>query len=1049
MVIKNFRLSSLMLTLPLLTTALSAMDDNQIIADYLGGKSKAISTLAPDKNIATEFGERFVENTKNSFSNNSNYFYTMCSRIWHDRDIGPYAMDLFEEYMTPANHKLINEFFKGSGKDDGDFNVEALRPLVETLRKSISCVIAEVYLKQKLFADSYETGRHNIYENKSVFLLILEETVPDCITGKNILLKVADIPFVRDYLTYKFDELIINTLLSFYQQTTKKTVKHTLAELVTSLAQQNADSQPVKQSATEANATGDISQKSVKQALTTPITEDKAENEPSKIWEYFAPRLQHFLRIAFAKKLKTYLSESGSDFASYALKKATPQDNMFSIYLCSATAGYTFGQNYYGFLGGLAGVPAGIGAAYIGKLAKTSLLQTLQSRVINHFDLLFDYYSYKLIPYSADEHYLYHVNDKPLETERQINYQDHAAANAAHERGLMSAVLHDISNYSWFLNFLKPYDEKILLEATDKNPVQKNNYSQMIKLGGLLAKQQRNLPLSSAEKQLLENLQDFPSYDIKRQEIEVTTLWGQKSQQLHNKVKEVKANAQIAQTRLLDYYRLYGKEIPAEIAMAYQGLSSSLHYFDSRLAVDFIDVEESVAQGILAVIDTFSETKIKLLAESVKDYPFLLDYINKFMHATGTTDVSYEEAKALIQTPDFISKLPEDYSRHKNKKYIEQHSDSLEKLKKSVYGFDQLDLDIIELHSHLTTAQLEDLDGLLAMPSLSYDDALAQAVSALETRQTAGLSTGAKAINNELEVIGNILHGLIKENEQDIIDHFAEQFITKGDLTLFAEQVVKGQTPTDTQVNEQWQARESEFQPKLDELKATPQQIGWALAQIERPQKEGYQSWVTFNNFKASLKPLLSDAKLRTAVYTQISKKLFSQILDLHKTALKKSSATINTPPVNNGLLSGFLYTTPKIVENPVDHKPVATGPIEPFALTAYKDIHTCNKKDVAAFNLAEIVRNLMKNDQIVDITKITFTDIAVIYGKVQDRKKQIMQAEAFDFGNTHPLELVAFKDTLDAYKGKIFYGYWEIYNEMCQHKITPFVKMIKNQPIR
>ncbi|HXF90755.1 MAG TPA: hypothetical protein VNJ29_02365, partial [Candidatus Nitrosotenuis sp.] len=279
-------------------------DQQDFTTSYLIGQSKTLEVAVPQRGMISEFASQFRDDITHKTKSKFSHAFDLGKKIIQDRDLGPLVVDMLEGYLTAANQKLIGEFFKPKNslaKDE--FDVEALRPLVEAIRNKLCDLIGEVFLKRNLVGYLPDGKAIKIYENRTVFNLLLDAFIPDLVPAKKLIIKVSDIGPIRNYLMDKFDEMIIKGILSLYQKTTGKAVKQSISDLVSHLtARSKVDpKEDIKGKTKEVAATipelrigVDHKETLGEASLSLPsvadeINQKEIEEEGSHVWEFLEP----------------------------------------------------------------------------------------------------------------------------------------------------------------------------------------------------------------------------------------------------------------------------------------------------------------------------------------------------------------------------------------------------------------------------------------------------------------------------------------------------------------------------------------------------------------------------------------------------------------------------------------------------------------------------------------------------------------------------------------------------------------------------------------
>jgi hypothetical protein len=807
----------------------------------------------------------------------------------------------------------------------------------------------------------------------------------------------------------------------------------------------------------------------------------------SHVWEYFEPQLNHFFRMAFTHVLAPISTTVLEETTDYALKSFLSNNTVIAgSYALGGISGYVSGSVLscgLSFIPGLnllapifqqSALNAVVGSQVVKwATAKSSEFITIKvkERLENNILNLMDYYSYNLVPLTRQEHVLYNLNPNPTKEELTIFSDDYKLREFLNQQTLFGQLIRDVVSaggnvidyltepFKQLGNYVKKFvsyclgskdastqeilaqldheeGESKTVELTKEPFKKKSNLSAEIILGQLIEKLTKKKELTEKEQQLLTNLNNYPSFEIKQKTIELLTSWRHDSEKLTKELKNLEEKKTGHQKQLQNTYHLYGETIPTEFAAIYQWLGND--DWSGKFGVDFIIVEEIIAENLKDQINDFSDNEIELFQKAAKDEKFLEQYLKNFVtkHDKAKSKmVSYRDAQEILKDPLLIKNLPSAYAEAKNQEYIEKHQKSLGALEHSVLGHGLSKADLIDLHQHMTEKQL----GLYATPS----------VIDLIEQQTP-----------ELVVINDKLKQMLQQIEPDIINHYSQFFINNFNFKDFFKEalphvqkeiIVKNATLINLEEAKYAKAIKKYSQKELTQIQLAIATANWLAEHLAKTSE--------FNKFREELKEVLKNGFLRTKVYTHIQNSILDYILSTEELLgdweliSEKMIPEVIIDTKSTGLFSSFFSksSVPSLTPIQLEKKTqiIEIKEIQPFGITPYSEVWPTHEYDVGGFRLSEIINKLVSEGRLQDITSLQLKDLIIIYNAIQeDKAKKTLEEETLFVIKHHFAEFLSFKNNLEGYKGKLFYSYDEVAHKLIEEN-KRLINQIKSQEKR
>ncbi|WP_032113128.1 hypothetical protein [Candidatus Paracaedibacter symbiosus] len=1030
--------------------------EQQDILNYLAGKNPHAQMAMSDRG----FGNRLWDNAKQrltEFKDSSVFCYEAGKKCFTHGDVGTVITELFEASMKSTSEQFFKKYFHGK-QDSSEFNVEALRPLVENVQNIFCTAIEGLIMKQPLYAYDHRTGtKLKIYEDKSVFKKLLGALVPDAVPLKGVMLSLADASPIRNYVVRKIDELTIEYILKCYKLCTGKTVKGSITDILNSWKQ----STPREKTSTSENVAATAANSVISTGVQSPqalefkespavqqetndqiseplfpssilmeetneslsnsfifedVNEEVLEKELSSIWTYLEPRVTHMLRNAVTEIMLPMFNKALEELTLELQRKVVPQGNTVGTIL--TTAGITGSTLLFGPNALLIAPFTAVGGYYATIFGTQVITKTLVDYAEEHKELYTKYYLDSFLSESKGEHYLYGLNAMPIEAEKDIFLRDYYHKAIQHEEGLARAVLNDLSKVSYIGALIKG----VLASAQPSPPViaeQTNDDYASFLLGRILAKLEVGKTLTSEDTLLLQNLQKYPSYAIKQSVSEVVKQWKEsKKTNFSTYSKEQKEQQEKAEKNLINTYRLYHHEIPADIAGAYQFAGSS--GWEEQFELDYIIVEKAVQNNFASHLKTFSHKDLDILKRATKDFHFLSGFFQTYLDKKATE----EEVKQFLESREFLEAMIVQYIKHFGSTYVPKNKEEFQALKDSSLGFGLSDIELIELHRHMSQRDIE------------------------EHLEQSDLKIQAK--EQELAIIKKQVEAIVTENKSNILRHYATQLtkeLNLDEVVRWAYENAKGNLPNFKKMAENSILDESQHNSLPG---YNPEQKKLAMVQAEWLKDRALLNLPIGQNFRNQLKGFLGSQE-RTLVYSIIMTNGFYPYLlakNIHFNSLNYSTDEfVMLNRIGGNEKADITVPTPIII--PGGDK----GDIEVTAydLDCYASIPT-TKSEQGIFNkvyLAGILNMVHKGERIKNIFAMTDEEINLIHQAIIDfKKKTLSEAEVLEFvENEHALqELMISQMPQLAKDHDLFYSFTPLYEKLIKEKKQAVAKITKQQ---
>ncbi|WP_010302873.1 hypothetical protein [Candidatus Odyssella thessalonicensis] len=992
--------------------------------------SSAVQNASPPSSLAREILWGGAQSFTESIKTDGKKLYQTYHQFRH-KGLESLVTDSLEAYMKSFNKHYLSRHIKNTDPQSDEFNIEALRPLVEELRNSMSFLIYKFCLKQP-FIDS--NGKP-IYLDKSVFRCLAEKVIPD-IPVKGALISLLDFGPVNSYLQYHVDEMIINFIISLHHKAFGQSIKGRVEDIIGPLISHSQSylyhvtgdgSAPLQKASLPCLAPETESDKEVKAETglneaeadfisitvidtetkgkeredlsTTPLETEKVasiklpkEGGYQSIWEYFRPQMQYFLRQAFTKLLTTTSEKvinKASDITLFNIhenQRIIDTTKLFGASL-AGTAGLGVGAaiGYPVLLGSpLAFMGLCTGqyiAAQLVTSFSTSLTKVVKDRIIKRFNNLMEYYSYTIIPLTREEHVLYNLNPEPSAEEKIIYAEDYDFRTRLSERSFIGELGKRIF-------FRKD------LDVSEEDADQEKSLEIKIILGELAAKQGGGQSLTPRQQALLNNIVKYPSFKLKAKEIEFLKACFAKTEATLTEASKIEAENAEAIKELTAAYQIYGVEIPNAFASAYQILGHFNFSNMFRYMVDFTDVKEIIALSLRSSIHKFSSAELQLLQCAAKDDTLLSEYLKGYVNGKAQPE-TYEEAEAVLRDSDLFTGLIKAYIEAYKTTYI----DDINLLKASFLAYKLEDAEIINLHQRMTGDQLQQH---VRSPMIRLEEARKPELELLK-KKILIFTKGS-----ELE--------LIRLHARSFIYADPEFFEVLQALEEYREiplsEAILGKYGPETQKHE-------EIRLQIDKTKTRYPSISEVDIQHAYIRADNFKEKILpglniFKKFRGRLRRVLDNTELRSRVYSTIQTYLFEKLLQPYQ-------------------------------ETSREDMEIAVAFAEGFELMGKTSNFYGEEDDSTTFYLAEAIQGSELNNR---LDRLSEEDLIKIHTCIHENKGKVVQdLDAVSAASSHLAELIHFKNGVPDYKDKLFYGYSEIF-DLVQQQNTDIIEAIKSQAI-
>ncbi len=455
---------------------------------------------------------------------------------------------------------------------------------------------------------------------------------------------------------------------------------------------------------------------------------------------------------------------------------------------------------------------------------------------------------------------------------------------------------------------------------------------------------------------------------------------------------------------------------------------------------------------------------------------------------------NYENQKNIFSESSFIQTLMEDYASKNHKEYIADHQDELEKLRNSPLCFGLSLNDVIELHMKMDQSKREKYTNLV-LPT--YKQVLEQAVTALSRgieNSEDNPTPFVKAVIEELEIIKTKISELVKKNQPGITKHYRDLFtdaVDKGmDLDVFLKEKVQKFEREAEEHAFKHPAPLDKYTQSRQEYSAvlTPEVLNRVLAKCSYIARHILQEteWNAYKSFHDQLKTFVTSGDARRDIYAQIIDHVMRRLLKLQieEIALQNELEQwqqINLENLDQGKeksnekinLVSLPHVTQDLSYNDEGKERISdeknndqekigeddkgdengknqrVNDLNNIDFKPYAQLRIVDKDDFTGFYLSQIVNNLVKDNQIRDVSHLTPEDIGLIHWKIQELKKsRTMDEDGLLFvdnkRNNYLAYLFKFKSKSVGYKQRLFYSYSQVVDEILKKNRARIEKILE-----
>lgn len=474
-----------------------------------------------------------------------------------DQCLQDYYSRLYKKYVSTHDPKNPSQ----------DFDMETLRPFVRDLREEMFRLIhpKAAFGRKKIFFDP-ESGRNKTYyeiHTPSTGALI-DKLVPEDVPLKGVIRALVDTDLVNGYILGKLDDMAVKYFFALHKLATGNdepeatTKKRAVSGLTSNLALIKAD---------------------YKKCSDLPVLTQEESEKYSHLWTYLEPKMNHYMRVSFtnqALSLSDTIIDEGTETLVTSLTR-NPAFQFGTMTTICATLDWVLPTpsfiNYpLGFLAASSLMPA-ISQAMkgAGQGAGEHAKDLLKLHVA--------FAGFRFLPYSEAEHVLFGLNPSPTPLELALfrtDYQRQAELNrhsllsefakdvisqtksiktvlskvletastaikqfvhfCLHSKSISGSLMHDIilnkkNNHPFpqISSTIAQIQQLQLMAKMGRNERAKADFDLRATLWERLCNYfQNQIPLeelSSEERTFLNNVKKFPSYALKKQELEYLSYY--------------------------------------------------------------------------------------------------------------------------------------------------------------------------------------------------------------------------------------------------------------------------------------------------------------------------------------------------------------------------------------------------------------------------------------------------------------------------------------------------------------------------------------------
>jgi hypothetical protein len=948
-------------------------------------------------------------------------------------DFSEVSAELIEIVLAKLTGESQHNFLKSQDKE---FDQKVIAKAARGFEAKLAGFLDGIVNSTNLRGYVKKTGEDVvILQNRTVFRAIAEISGLTKLPLGGLFVSAVDNGIIKNYLDKKLHNLIIAEAFSFFQAKNGMTLKESIGQFIGGLLQK-------KSSNSEVNVEKESSQNLIKlnEIIDNSVNLQDEETALSPLWEYFEPRLKHYVRSVLLGILGEAKKEFMDSFSQQAKSISSVLGGMGGAGLTSLITG---GNIVPLLVGGVSGV-----YTYYQVDAQVKMID-------ERLSVLIETLGYKLIDYTKREHALYGLNESPSELEKNLFYHDYLLQEKLMNQSFFGQALRQItyqlgveesvwSILGYAKNGYNAVDENVRKlvsylivnkQISIEEALEDNKLTQKVSLTPtetmekaymtFVRLKSRGYKINSEQKKILENIEAFPSYEVKKRHI--TNLLDsqilsfshdeEKIKSFQEKIK--KSNEKFSNTKkFLENIDQVTEDLGFLLLdRTRQKTKKVLTFFDLHLW--------TIAQKDL------SPSSLEVLVDAVKDKGFLLNYLdNPYYFSESpihtlidnlTTKVSEEKGitqRMVIRA--FVNDLLEAYAKHKHETFLQENEKVINNLKTHTLVEGLSTAEIVDLlKNHRDTLEKE---GYLLPVQEKVEKTYNEVVEHEKTL--------LKKKYKELMVrqVAETHFALVKQEFESTIDGFILKALKSNEI-LDAKKIRK------------------DVNSKLVEDNA--------FASLRKKFKEKYgdstqEVSALFYNYVSGF--ILDKAQKALDKKGSLEDDFEVVVNEDSKSGVKETPKII-VKNENSGFFGRFFGNNQQIeiveevksdwnLKKEIEQKELPLIPVT--KLEVYE------KTDIMGMNLAEVVNSALTkkvnnfDEEMSEIVNPLFEqplrlelsddDVELIYRSIQEnKKKKVLVGDDVDLIEHHLQELIAFKGTVKRLENKVFYGYQEILEDLRQ----------------
>ena len=592
----------------LVTTSFSAAVCGMDARNYAG--TRDFDLMNPDRSFGKQLLTNMGTDVKEGMVKHTQELGVLASRAWNGDWAYMAGVGLHQLINCFNDQFLLDYNIKKNG--DGEFNHQSFTPFLKAFRKKVTNLI-HVWLNKDgtQYAENKNTGERYPIFTETPFDQLADFFIPTFIPMRSLLISICNISLINNYLGDKLDELAITCLLNQYKQETGNTLKEGIALTIVDALKSNTITTPQdigtghKGSQPLPELTAKIERDSPIVNYLQPRLNYLARQALHAVFVDIGKAIsgtiidqseKAFLQNSNVTKRVTagtvsiaclgtgtggFLGGLAGSFAGGISASCMGAATGAGIgYKLANTLGGEASGLYGAAIGGVIGVPLGftmgsLGGAAIGTLSGltigavggftlstflppltaimlNSVATTIKSEMNAQHQLLFDYYTYRLLPLTEEEHTLYYLNPEPTPEEKAIYHQDYARRDQLLSQTFAGEVIKQLidlkkfkslksmfqilgaidNQYESFMSYcfsskdatVKEFWESSGLSADAPINEVKDEKSDKIWREYVL-RTTGQIPLTSQDQTLKQNLGTFPSFKVKQKHLNQLSLY--------------------------------------------------------------------------------------------------------------------------------------------------------------------------------------------------------------------------------------------------------------------------------------------------------------------------------------------------------------------------------------------------------------------------------------------------------------------------------------------------------------------------------------------